>query len=48
MRAFPTWQINGRVIEGELTLDQLEDELDDPPAAHLGSEGAGAPAPAGR
>ncbi|GFH15452.1 VKc domain-containing protein [Haematococcus lacustris] len=27
VRAFPTWVINGRLLEGELTLDSLEQEL---------------------
>ncbi len=27
VRAFPTWSINGKVVEGELTLDALEAEL---------------------
>ena len=27
VRAFPTWVINGRVIEGQLTLEALEEEL---------------------
>lgn len=30
VRAFPTWNINGRAIEGELTLDALEKELGTP------------------
>lgn len=27
VRAFPTWVINGRTVEGELTFEQLEAEL---------------------
>ncbi len=27
VRAFPTWVINGKVVEGQLTLDALEAEL---------------------
>ncbi len=29
VRAFPTWVINGRVVEGELTLEAIEKELTD-------------------
>jgi len=28
VRAFPTWVINGKVVEGELTLEALQKELD--------------------
>lgn len=31
VRAFPTWVINGRNVEGELTLEALQAELDTPP-----------------
>lgn len=31
VRAFPTWVINGRNVEGELTLEALQEELDTPP-----------------
>ena len=27
VRAFPTWSINGKTIEGELSLEELEKEL---------------------
>ena len=27
VRAFPTWVVNGRTVEGELSLDALEAEL---------------------
>ena len=27
VRAFPTWVVNGRTVEGELSLDELEAEL---------------------
>mgnify|MGYP001807566211 CR=1 FL=1 len=27
MRAFPTWVIGGKTIEGELLLDEVEKEL---------------------
>ena len=27
IRAFPTWSINGRLVEGDLSLDALEGEL---------------------
>jgi hypothetical protein len=30
IRAFPTWLINDRLIEGELTLDGLRAELEAP------------------
>ena len=30
VRAFPTWVINGRTVEGELSLDALEAELASP------------------
>ena len=30
VRAFPTWNVNGRVVEGELSLDALEKELSTP------------------
>ncbi|KAG1666036.1 hypothetical protein FOA52_006910 [Chlamydomonas sp. UWO 241] len=39
VQAFPTWVINGRVVEGELSLAALEDELETP---------AGEPSPAAR
>ncbi|GAX79665.1 hypothetical protein CEUSTIGMA_g7106.t1 [Chlamydomonas eustigma] len=31
VRAFPTWVINGRTVEGDLSLDALEQELGMPP-----------------
>jgi hypothetical protein len=27
VQAFPTWVINGRMLEGELTLEQIKEEL---------------------
>jgi|LauGreSBDMM110SN_4_FD.fasta_scaffold606047_1 hypothetical protein len=30
VRAFPTWVVNGRTVEGELSLDALEQELEAP------------------
>ena len=30
VRAFPTWNVYGRAIEGELSLDALEKELSTP------------------
>jgi hypothetical protein len=32
VRAFPTWIINGRIVEGDLSLDALEQELDTLPS----------------
>lgn len=33
VRAFPTWLINGRVLEGEFSLEELGAELDKPAEA---------------
>ena len=30
VRAFPTWVVNGRTVEGELSLEALEAELEAP------------------
>ena len=32
MKAFPTWVINGAVVEGELDLEQVAAQLEAPPA----------------
>ena len=50
MRAFPTWAFpGGRVVEGEMTLDELEAELDaaEALAAAAGAAGAGGAGGAG-
>lgn len=37
VQAFPTWVINGRVVEGELSLEQIDEEL-----AAVGQQGVAA------
>jgi hypothetical protein len=42
VRAFPTWIINGQVVEGELDLDQVAAQLEASPAATAEGEGGAA------
>jgi len=46
VKAFPTWVIGGRVIEGELDLDELEEMLNSDQRAAAAPASAAAPAAA--